>query len=175
MSGDYVMSEYISDVIIGSVHDVFLAFVDMEVFPGFVTERVTARPDELHPVEMTVIVGFSGAINGGLRFSCSLSVALALAGSLLEQMFTSVCSEVKDALVQLANGIARSVQSNVSLLGIQREEIHLTPPVVVSGSQHSFSYGKCATSVKQTFQVDAGPFFVECFYLDISSEPTVLS
>lgn len=169
VSGGCTMSDYISDVMIGSVHDVFLTLLAMEVFPGPNLEPESNTPDKTSAnMEMTVIVGFSGALNGGLRLSCPQSVAQVLAATLLGQMVATAYTE---ALVQLVNRIAYSVQSRVCC---QQEHgivpIHLTPATVVSGQHYGLSYSQPSSSVKQSFQVDAGAFFVECFYLDATQE-----
>lgn len=164
---DDTKKAYLTDLMIGSVHDVFLTFLAMEVFPGPATDEVGKNPDERPPTEMTVMVGFGGTFSGGLCLSSPLPVALALARSLTGRMVATMCTnETKEALAHLAHKIACSVQSRVSQQGHGEKFIYLTPPAVVFGHDCDLSYGKHASSLKQTFQVDAGPFFVECFYLE---------
>lgn len=167
-AGDTTTQERLADIMIGSVHDVFLAHLSMEVFPGPLVHGKGALVDDASSTtEVSVIVGFNGALNGGLRFSCPLSVALALAGTLVGRVFIAIGAEVDDALAQLTNGIAGSVRTRFCQQDHRGEGICLTPPALLSGHRCDLSYGKRASTVKQTFQVEAGPFFVECFYLDV--------
>ena len=163
----YTTREQLSDIVIGSVHDVFLARLAMEVFPGPIIDKAQGKREESLFKEISVIIGFSGAFNGGLRFSCPLPVALVLAESMGKQMVAVIGSEANDALAQLANVIANNVRTRVFQQDNREGDIYLAPPAVLSGNYCGLSYGKHAFSIKQTFQVDAGSFFVECFYLDV--------
>lgn len=159
--GDIWIGEHLSDAMIESVHDIFLAFLSLEVFPGPSIEKPDDTPYEPPKTDMTALIGFSGAVRGGIHLACPQHVALTLAGSLSGTSFDTVCPDSNDALGELANMIAGGVQTRLASLG----EIQLTPPAIISGSNVDLSYQKNLSSVKQYFKLDAGPFFVECFFL----------
>ena len=154
------MRDELSEIMIESVHDVFLAFLAMEVFPGPAIEKPSFDPYEPPETDVTVVVGFSGAVNGGIHLCCPLAVALRLSSSMAGETFNDMQGEASDALGELANMIAGGVQTSLSSQG----EIHLTPPAMVTETQLGMDYQEDFSSFKQYFKVDEGPFFVECFF-----------
>ena len=155
------MNEALADAIVESVHDIFLAFLSIEVFPGPSIEKPAFDPYEPPRTEVTALVGFSGFIRGGIHLSCPLHVALILAGTLAETPFDSMGEEASDAVGELANMIAGGLQTRFDDYG----DICLTPPAVICGTHFGMRYDKNLASIKQYFKVDSGPFFVECFYI----------
>ncbi len=75
-------------------------------------------------------------------------------------------ADFREALLQLADGIAKNLRVRLSQQAFSGEGLYLTPPVMVYGSVQDLSYGRCALSFRHPFQVDAGAFSVECFYWD---------
>lgn len=171
---NYTLNEHLSDAIIGSVHDVFLALLAMEVFPGSASEVDVipgSVPGERDDGDMlTILIGFAGDLEGTLRISCALPIALALARSLSGHVFTTQCVEVYDALARLSEKIAGGVQVRVSPKGCRGLKIYQTPPTVVSGRCYRLNGHRLESYIKQVFQMDVGLFVVECLYLKISQK-----
>jgi chemotaxis protein CheX len=149
------MQDKLSEVVIGSVHDVFLSFLSKEVFPGPVIDAV---PCDSVQADVTAVVGFSGAINGSIHLRCPLVVALRLSSSMAGKPFDELKGGASDALGELVNLVANGVKSNLS----DRGHIYLTPSMVMSGAQFGLGDQSLPERVQQTFQVDEDLFCVEC-------------
>lgn len=145
-----------------SVHDVFLAFLDMDITPG---PLITRSEDDLYrppETEVTVIINFSGGLHGGVHLASPLHSALnmsaAFSGDELEE---DVFGEAGDGYGELGNMIAGGIQTKLS---DRFGNINLTPPTIIAGNDYRMKYKSNFNNVKQYFRSDAGPFYVEFFF-----------
>ncbi|OSM05017.1 chemotaxis protein CheX [Magnetofaba australis] len=159
------MQNEISKAIVDSVHDIFLAFLSLEVSPGPAIAKPEFEPYTPPESEATATVGFSGGLKGGIHLSCPMYVALALAASFSGEEYTEMDAEASDGFGELANMVAGGLQSRLSE---KHGEINLTPPNVIRGSNFAMSYNRSLNSIKQYFRIEHGPFFVECFYMPVA-------
>ena len=158
------MQNELSEIIIESVHDVFLAFLAKEVFPGDVLESSSGADSEGQDEDVAVVVGFSGAVHGGIYLRCPLVVALQLSSSMAGESFSDLHGRASDSLGELTNMVANGVQNNLAGVG----SVHLATPTVITGSQLGMDYQSTSSRFKQSFKVDEWPFSVECFLMSDS-------
>ncbi|MBF0622273.1 MAG: chemotaxis protein CheX [Magnetococcales bacterium] len=156
-----LLQEELSNFIIQAVNDIFLAFFSSKVSAGPALVKPDFTPYEPPSTEATAIVNFNGAISGGIHLSSPLHVAVRLAGALAHEEFHEMNEEACDALGELANMIAGGVQTG---LNDSFEDINLTPPTIIFGSDYGMAYKSNLSSVKQYFTSESGPFLVECFF-----------
>lgn len=154
--------QYIS----ASIAEIFAIFLALEV--KVVTPQTvnTADSPELMVktkpgVNATAVVTFNGAFTGGIHLTAPINVALRLTNALAKEIHTTMDETSRDAYGELANMIAGGVQTNLSK---EFENINLTPPTIITGSDYGTCFNSQFSSVKQFFQVDCGTFMVECFF-----------
>ncbi len=135
----------------------FAKDVGIEAGPAIVKSR--DKPYEPPQSDVTAIVGFSGAMQGGVHLSAPLHAAIGLADAFTGETLSEFDDLAKDAFGELGNIIAGSVK------GLLGEQIILTPPQVATGAGDEISYTKTLESAKCYFRTDNGPFFVEVFYM----------
>lgn len=144
-----------------AVHDVFLAFLDMETSPG---PMICKKEDDLYKppeTEVTVVINFSGGIHGGVHLASPLHLSLQLAGAFSGEEYDSLIGEAGDGFGELGNMIAGGLQTKLS---DRFGEINLTPPTIISGKDYRMQYKANFDNVKQYFKSDVGPFYVEFFF-----------
>lgn len=155
------LEEYITD----SVKDVFIAFLSIDVTPGPYVERPEFDNYEPPDTDVTGIVLFNGALEGGVHVACPLHFSVKAAGAMLGEAGLELADtqpeEVWDAFGEITNQIAGGVQTRMLS---SFDDIHLTPPNVVVGPNLRINYSKNFSSVRKFFKTPFGPFFVECFF-----------
>ncbi|MBF0187535.1 MAG: chemotaxis protein CheX [Magnetococcales bacterium] len=110
---------------------------------------------------MTAIVGYTGAIRGGIHLSSNLQTALKLAGHLADERFNDINESVIDSFGEIANMIAGGIQTRLSK---DLENIDLTPPEIIFGSDYGIRYSNGLSSISEQFTSSFGSFTVECFF-----------
>lgn len=144
-----------------AVHDVFLAFLDLETSAG---PMILKKEDDVYKppeTEVTVIINFSGGIHGGVHLASPLHLALQLAGEFSGETYDSLFGEAGDGFGELGNMIAGGIQT---MLADRFGDINLTPPTIIYGTDYRLQYKANFDSVKQYFRSDVGPFYVEFFF-----------
>ncbi|MEO5376727.1 MAG: chemotaxis protein CheX [Magnetococcus sp. DMHC-6] len=155
------MKKELTQMIIESVHEVFLAFLFLEVKPG---PAVVKPDDQLYKApesETTSIVNFSGGLAGGVHLAAPLHVALELASALADEKFETMDRTAADGYGELANIVAGGIQTKLSG---KFGNINLTPPTVISGTDYKMQYKSNFDSIKQYFKSEVGIFYVEFFF-----------
>ncbi|MEO5334315.1 MAG: chemotaxis protein CheX [Magnetococcus sp. YQC-5] len=155
------MKHVLAGLIKEAVHEVFLAYLVMEIESGPLVikkdEDIYRPPDS----EVTVVINFSGGIHGGIHLAAPLHAALEMSSSFSGEHYETIVGEAGDGFGELANMVAGGVQTR---LGNKYGNINLTPPTLITGSDYKMQYKKNFDSIKQYFKCDAGPFFVEFFF-----------
>ncbi len=130
-----------------------------------VLERTIVHPDlEVHDgpsPEVAALVGFNGAIEGGVILVCSRAMAVHLAADLAGEAFTEFSADAKDAFGELANMMAGEVQTGLS---VSCEQINLTPPTIISGTHFRLEHRRELHRIFQFFRLGVDFFAVECFF-----------
>ena len=151
--------------IVAAVKDVFIAFLSIDVVPGPYMERHDFYDYKPPETEITGIVLFGGALEGGIHLASPLHFAVQSAGAMLGEAGLDLANEqeemVWDAFGEITNQVAGGVQTRISN---EFEDINLTAPNIVSGRNFRINYNKNLSSVRQFFRSPFGPFFVECFF-----------
>lgn len=155
------MKHELAGLIKEAVHDVFLAYLVMEVAPGPMV--IKKEEDVYRPPtsEVTVVINFSGGIHGGIHLAAPLHMALEMASAFAGETYENIAGDAGDGFGELANMVAGGVQTR---LGNRFGNINLTPPTLITGSDYHMQYKRNFDSVKQYFKCDSGPFFVEFFF-----------
>ena len=162
---DILLKTHLKEHIVYATKEIFIAFLSIDITPGPYVERPDFDAYAPPESEVTGIVLFSGAVEGGIHLSSPLHFAVKAAGAMMGEAGLDLATEqeamVWDALGEITNQIAGGVQTRLS---DQFEGINLTAPNVVVGADFSINYSKKLTSVRQFFMSPFGPFFVECFF-----------
>ncbi|NGZ29533.1 MAG: chemotaxis protein CheX [Magnetococcales bacterium] len=151
------MQEKLLDATKEAVTEIASTMLFMEVAP-------TNNGSGTCPVvsDFSAVVGYSGAVQGSVRLAGSIPAALKLASGLMGEDQGDLSDDAKDAFAELCNMVAGGVQTRVSpSVG----QINLTPPVVVSGSNHHVSGKSGETVIYQIFDCEGMQFFVEIMYV----------
>ena len=154
-----VMKNDLPAILIESVHDVFLSFLAIEVFPGPFLDTIIAEHKKADDV-VTAVVDFSGAINGRIIFSCPLVVALRLSSSMAEKPFPSLSADASGAFGELVNLVASWFRVNIADYG----NISTVPAIVFSESWSDRVDYDFSSGFRQTFKIDDDVIIVDCFY-----------
>ncbi|MBF0271432.1 MAG: chemotaxis protein CheX [Magnetococcales bacterium] len=144
-----------------AVREMFAAYLVMELENGPTVSK--KEDDDYRPPssEVTVVINFSGGINGGIHLAAPLHAAIELASAFSGEAYDSIVGEAGDGFGELANIAAGGVQTR---LGTRFGNINLTPPTLITGTDYKMQYKSNFDSVKQYFKCDAGLFFVEFFF-----------
>ncbi|MBF0107574.1 MAG: chemotaxis protein CheX [Magnetococcales bacterium] len=152
-------------LIVESVKEVFIAFLNIDVTPGPYLERPAFEEYKPPETEVTGIVLFNGALEGGIHLSSPLHFAIKAAGAMLGEAGLELQSQqedmVWDALGEITNQVAGGVQTRIAN---DFDTINLTAPNIVIGPKFRINYSKNLTSVRKFFRTPFGPFFIECFF-----------
>ncbi|MBF0195736.1 MAG: chemotaxis protein CheX [Magnetococcales bacterium] len=151
------MQDKLPEILITSVHDVFLTFLGMEVFPGKAQEVALVESCQNNKT-VTVVIDVSGDFEGSLHLYCSVVVALRLSSSMANKSFASMSGEASDVLGELLTLIAKWFQINSS----QISNISISPAIVVSGNKMEQSQTNSSSCLKQSFKVNEDSFIIEC-------------
>lgn len=147
-------------IIQDAIDETVIAFFtsDIEVKAGPTVTKPEETPYEPPQADVTAIVGFTGAVEGGVHLSAPLHAALGLASAFSGETLTALDETTKDAFGELANIVAGAVKERIN------EKVYLTPPQVITGTNHKVVYTRTLESTKCYFKTCNGPFFVEVFY-----------
>ena len=154
------MKEILGQVINDAIRDTVVAFFfkDIGIKPGPVVIKPEDQAYKPPQSDVTSIIGFSGDVEGGVHLAAPMHTAIGLASAFSGEELNDLDATGKDALCELANIIAGSVKSSLD------SSIYLTPPKIVTGTNHGIEYTKKLESTKCYFSCKTGPFFVEVFY-----------
>ena len=154
------MQTDLADVIREAIDETVKVFftTDVGIKAGPAITKPEGQSYEPPQADITAIIGFTGAVEGGVHLSAPLHAALGLASAFSGEPLESFDATAKDALGELANIIAGAVKERIN------GSIYLTPPQVVTGVNHKVVYTKLLESTKCYFRTFNGPFFVEVFY-----------
>ncbi|MBF0589140.1 MAG: chemotaxis protein CheX [Magnetococcales bacterium] len=155
------MYEDLAEAVTGSVSEIFLAFLEMEVSNGPFFPKPDYEPYEPPTSEVVATVKFDGDLVGGVHLSAPLYVALALAGGFAGMELESMDADAADSFGELGNMVAGGVQGRLMEHG---GEINLSPPILVVDAEYEGDFNNISHSLRQYFRVPAGPFYVECFF-----------
>ncbi|MBF0379780.1 MAG: hypothetical protein HQL69_02110 [Magnetococcales bacterium] len=151
------MQDKLPEILITSVHDVFLTFLSMEVFPGQIMDSVTI--DSSHPHNyVTAVIDLSGDFEGSLHLYCPVLFAIRLSNSMANKSFNSMTGEASDVLGELITLVAKWFQINSAEI----TNITISPAIVVSGNQIDLTDKEHTSCFRQAFKVDEDTFMVEC-------------
>ncbi|MBF0462315.1 MAG: chemotaxis protein CheX [Magnetococcales bacterium] len=160
-----ILKTHLEEYILESVKEVFIAFLGIDVIPGPYVERPDFNDYAPPDTEVTGIILFNGALEGGVHLASPLHFAVKAAGAMLGEAGLELANEqedeVWDALGEITNQIAGGIQTRMSS---SLEDISLTAPNIVIGSNFRVNYSKNLSSVRKFFRTPFGPFFVECFF-----------
>lgn len=155
------MKDEFSDMIKESVHDLFIAFMDMEVKFGPTVAKKDLDPYRPPDTEVTAIINFSGGMQGGVHLASPRHTAMELVSRFAGEKYPELFGEAGDGYGEINNIIAGGLQTRLSE---RFGNINLTPPTLIAGTDYKMQYKTNFHSIKQYFKCDAGPFFVEFFF-----------
>ncbi|MBF0446273.1 MAG: hypothetical protein HQL68_11860 [Magnetococcales bacterium] len=151
------MQEKLQEILIFSVHDVFLTFLVKEVFPGQLLEAAFSESRQAEK-RVTAVINFSGDFKGSLQLYCPEVVALRLSSSMANKSFSSMSGEARDVLEELITLVAKLFQINSSDIC----NINISPAIVAYGNKIEMVEKTPSSCFRQSFKIDEDTFMVEC-------------
>lgn len=134
-----------------------------EIFSTMVgVDGINHLPQEVPAVtqfrnSVTAMVGLAGSCNGVVCLHTSPELARTFTAQMLGMDVSEVEDDVGDALGEIANMIGGSFKHHLSNGG---NDIKLSTPSVVTGSDYSFSSGHPGDTLSLLFNVEAEEFMV---------------
>ncbi len=160
-----VLKVLLEEHIAEAVKEIFIAFLAMDVALGPYVERPEFEAYCPPETDVTGVILFHGALEGGVHLAAPLHFAINAAGALLGEAGLDFkeqqSEEVWDAFGEIVNQVAGSIQTRLSN---HFSEINMTAPTVVIGPHAGGTYHKTLSSVRHFFGSPFGPFYVECFF-----------
>ncbi|MBF0311060.1 MAG: chemotaxis protein CheX [Magnetococcales bacterium] len=156
------MIEELGSIIRTAIKETVLAFfvADIALEPGPVIVKSGDADYRPPHADVTAIVGFGGALKGGVHLSAPSHAALGLASAFSGEHLDQFNAVFRDAFGELANIVAGAVK------GLLNDAIALNPPQVVVESGLNNVYAPSLEYTKCYFMTRNGPFFIEVFYAD---------
>lgn len=106
---------------------------------------------------VSAMVGLAGACNGLVCIHTSKTLAQNFTSGMLGMEVTEIGDDVIDALGEIANMIGGSFKHHISCGG---DDVKLSIPSVVTGSDYSFSSGHSADTIALLFTAQSEKFMV---------------
>ncbi|MGN7614381.1 hemerythrin domain-containing protein [Magnetococcales bacterium HHB-1] len=160
-----ILQDELSEHLISVAREIFIAYMGEQVQEISTIEKMDFEDYKPPEAEVTAVVNFSGALEGGIHLASPLHVGLRLASAFAEEEYGTVdqfSNEAYDAFAELANIVAGSMVEHIAHIF---EGIHLTPPYIIVQDDYSTHYNRRFGSVKSYFSSKEGPFLIECFYM----------
>lgn len=107
-------------------------------------------------LDLSGIIGFTGAIRGTIVLSMGRNVAFSVAETLLGTRPTCVDADVRDMVGELANMVGGNAKERLN-----NSEVSLGLPTVISGQGYEISLDPSAELHKLCFVTPWGPLVVE--------------
>ena len=142
------------NLLVGDVGEIFSTMVGIE--------DVQHIPQELEAVthfknSVTAMVGLAGTCNGMVCVHTSQTLALGFTAQMLGMDVSEVGDDVSDALGEIANMVGGSFKHHLSRGG---DDIKLSTPSVVTGTDYSFSSGHPGDTMTLLFNAMGEEFMV---------------
>lgn len=113
-----------------------------------------AEPYQSH--EVSAVIGISGSVAGTIVVSLSKQAACSVLARMLGEEVDDINHEVCDAVGELTNMIAGKAKSL-----LERHQLSLSLPNVVSGPDHVVHYPSEIQPLVISFDSEIGPFSIE--------------
>ncbi|MBF0416491.1 MAG: chemotaxis protein CheX [Magnetococcales bacterium] len=154
----------LAGLIVEAVQEIFSAYLFMEAQPGPVKVGQSGDTYGMPKTEVLAMVGYSGALQGGMHLAAPEYVACKLSGAFAGMEMETLDNDARDAFGELANLVAGGVQTRL-MESHGFGEITLTPPTVAINGEPELNYRDDLESVQQYFKFAGGLMFAECFFL----------
>lgn len=122
------------DPIVNSAVTVLRELTGGPVERGALSLRSSSSPS----MEVAAVIGMAGEVDGRIILEMGRETALSMAGTMNQEKFTEIDGFVLDTLMEFANMV---VARGVSALNDQGFSFRLSPPLIFTGSNLSFSDG----------------------------------
>ena len=109
-------------------------------------------------VDISALIGMSGALQGSIRLAAPDASALAIASALVGEEKTSIDAEAKDAFGEMCNMMAGGIQLRVEE---RMGKIRISPPLMIVGQGHRTRQDRRSSILVQELKLDGHPFFTE--------------
>jgi chemotaxis protein CheX len=138
----------------GDVCEIFATMVGVEDIQHVIKE---AEATSHFKNSVTAMVGLAGTCNGIVCLHTSQTLALSLTAQMLGMDISEVNDDVDDALGEIANMVGGSFKHHLSNNG---DDIKLSTPSVVTGTDYSFSSGRSGDALTVVFSANGEEFLV---------------
>jgi len=138
----------------GDVCEIFATMVGVEDIQQL-TKEVEATTHFKNSV--TAMVGLAGTCNGMVCLHTSQNLALCFTAQMLGMDVSEVNDDVDDALGEIANMVGGSFKHHLSNSG---DDIKLSTPSVVTGTDYSFSSGHPGDTLTLVFSAKGEEFVI---------------
>ena len=143
-----------AEQIIAATQEIFSSMIMLDVTAG------TPRTEQQRPFRNSVtgLVGMAGQVKGLMAIHLPFAVAKAVTSSFLGMDVAEIDDDVRDAIGELANMLAGSIKGGLDASG---NEIKLSIPTAISGSEYTIDNMTDADITIVPFTLEAGEFTVE--------------
>jgi len=139
--------------LVSDVCEIFTTMVGVEDIKPLPREERTLQFDK----SVTAMVGLAGTCNGVVCLYASQTLALAFTAQMLGMDVSEVADDMGDALGEITNMIGGSFKHHLSNGG---DDIKLSTPSVVTGTDYSFSSVHACETLSLIFSASGEKFMV---------------
>ncbi len=144
----------LAENIVEATTEIFTTMVMMDIVPGFPLPNGQKCPG----VEVSGMIGLTGALKGMLAIHLPGSVAKTITGNFLGIEVDEINEDVQDAIGEMANMLGGSIKGMLSKNG---RGIELSLPFTVCGKEYRFTQGDSVEVIAVPFKTENGDFLVE--------------
>jgi chemotaxis protein CheX len=152
-----------SEQFINALREAIQEIAETMLFVDIVALEATKGRSNLS-ADVSAVVGYSSALKGSMRLAGPQASAVKLAGALLGEERDAMDKEMEDSFSEMANMIAGGVQTRIETGGMLKGHIRMSPPVIISGTNHQVSSDRSFECVSHQFDLDGNTFFAEIYY-----------
>lgn len=137
---------------VSAAADVFATMLDCKLTRGKISLNANFQPEH----DVSGVIGLSGGAVGTVVVSLSRNVAVTATEVLLGTRPETIDADVIDAVGELANMIAGRAKAELEPLALS-----LALPTVITGTEHTVSFGSAAQAICIPFSCAWGDLSVE--------------
>lgn len=136
-----------------------LSVLETTCFTPATKEAVYIRKENGISGDISAIVSMDSAeFRGSMAISFTKDCFLKLVGQMLDEQYTEINEEIKDAAAEICNQIFGFAKTKLNQVG---HSIVTAIPAVVTGDAHTISHQVRGQCVAVKFQTEFGPFVIE--------------
>lgn len=152
--------EKITNAVIESCEEIFSLMLPMTLNPDTMNQRPLPFEIDTPGIcdDVVASIGITGQYNGTISLYLPITMALSMAGWLLEQEYTELNPEVHEAVGEIINMIAGGLKNRMSTE--ETDVFDMSIPIVISGQRKNIFHGPNKQKIAIPIDTDKGLFLV---------------